>query len=122
MFRGNNEYKIDLRESMRGGNGTVKIEHLWAPGSELRSATRLCARLTLAPGDSIGFHEHGQEEEVFYIVSGTAKIDDNGSEIILHAGDSLLTGGGAGHAVANCGSDDLVMIAFISSFPDKENV
>ena len=101
---------------MRGGQGEVKIDHLWEAKNELQANTRLWARLTLAPGCSIGFHAHEQEEEVFYIVQGKAEADDNGKPSILSAGDSILTGGGAGHAIKNVGSDYLVIIAVISSF------
>ena len=116
MIRKNGEYKVDLRKEMRGGNGEVTVEHLWAPQSELKSKTRMFARLTLKPGCSIGFHTHDQEEEVFYLVNGTAEVDDNGTKVQLQAGDTILTGGGDGHAIANIGRDNLVVMAVIASF------
>ncbi len=116
MIKKNGEYKIDLRKEMRGGNGEVKIEHLWDAGTELKADTRLWARLTLAPSCSIGFHNHDNEEEVFYIVSGNAEADDNGTPVKLSAGDTILTGNGAGHAIKNIGEADLVIIAVISSY------
>ncbi|MCQ2352870.1 MAG: cupin domain-containing protein [Victivallaceae bacterium] len=119
MIRHSDQYRLDLREEMRGGNGTVKIEHLWEPGKEMLSATRMCSRITLAPGNSIGFHRHDQEEEIFFILSGTAEADDDGKKGILRAGDTLLTGNGAGHAIRNAGSDDLVLLAFIGKYPEK---
>ncbi|MCQ2379147.1 MAG: cupin domain-containing protein, partial [Victivallaceae bacterium] len=74
---------------------------------------------TLAPGDSIGFHRHDREEEIFFVVSGVAEADDDGVRRELHAGDTLLTGNGAGHAIKNIGNDDLVLAAFIGRFPEK---
>lgn len=103
---------------MRGGDGEVKIEHFWEPGTELASGARMCARLTLEPGCSIGFHEHDREEEIFVIVRGTAEIDDNGTKSVLGAGDCVLTGGGAGHAVRSLGPETLEMIAVIARFPE----
>ncbi len=116
MIRKNGEYKVDLRKEMRGGNGEVKIEHLWDAASELKADNRLWARLTLAPSCSIGFHNHDKEEEVFYIVSGNAEADDNGTPAKLSTGDTILTGNGAGHAIKNIGEDDLVIIAVISNY------
>lgn len=116
MIKRNGEFKVDLRKEMRGGNGEVKIEHLWEPGSELKANNRLWARLTLAPACGIGFHTHDEEEEVFYIVSGSAEADDNGVPVKLGAGDTILTGGGHGHAIKNIGADDLVIIAVISNY------
>ena len=116
MIKRNGEYKVDLRKEMRGGKGEVTVEHLWAPKDELKANTRLFARLTLKPGCSIGFHTHDQEEEVFYLVQGTAEADDNGEKVELRAGDTILTGGGDGHAIGNIGDIDLVIMAVISSF------
>ncbi len=116
MIRKNGEYKIDIRKEMRGGKGEVTIEHLWAPQDELKAKTRLFARLTLKPGCSIGFHTHDQEEEVFYLVQGTAEADDNGTKVKLRAGDTILTGGGSGHSIENIGTENLVIMAVIASY------
>ena len=73
MFRKAAQYRTELREKMRGGSGTVKIEHLWEPKTEMRGANRMAARLILPPGASIGFHNHEDEEEIFFIVKGQAQ-------------------------------------------------
>jgi len=116
MNRNPQVYRVELREKMRGGSGTVKIEHLWEPGTELKSNTRMTARLTLAEGCSIGFHRHEQEEELFFIIRGTAEADDNGTKVILNPGDTMLTGNGAGHAIANAGKGDLEILAVIAKY------
>ena len=116
MFRKAAQYRTELRENMRGGDGTVKIEHFWEPKTEMRGANRMAARLTLPPGASIGFHKHENEEELFFIVKGQAEADDNGRKVALGPGDTLLTGNGAGHAVRNIGSDDLEIVAVITTY------
>lgn len=114
MIRRNGEYRTELRPEMRGGTGTVKIEHLLDEAGELRGLNRLFARLTLEPGTSIGFHEHVGEAEVFVVVSGTGEIDDNGVKGSVAAGDTILTGFGAGHGVTCTGNEPLVMLAVIT--------
>ncbi len=116
MIRHQGEYRAERREAMRGGAGSVLIEHFWEPGPELRSPTRMCARLTLEPGSSIGFHRHEAEEEIFVIVRGEAEVDDDGRTVRLRAGDTVLTGGGAGHAVKSVGAEPLEMVALIARF------
>ncbi len=116
MIRRDKSYRTEERPAMRGGVGTVKIEHFWDAGRELRSSTRLCARLTLPPGASIGRHEHIGEEEVFILVRGEAEFDDDGEAVRLKAGDTMLTSGAA-HSVRNTGSGPLELIAFILQFP-----
>ena len=115
MIRRDGHYDIDLRENMRGGTGAVRIEHFWKK-DELKSNTRLCARLTLDPGSSIGFHEHADEEEIFVVVSGQARATNGNDVKTLRPGDTLLTGGGAGHAVEATGADPLVLFAVIVQY------
>ena len=114
MVHRKSDYRMDIREKMRDGNGSVQIEHLWE--KELNSPTRMFSRITLNPGCSIGFHRHENEEEIFYIISGQALADDNGSEVVLNPGDTILTGNGDGHAIANNGNEPLVMTAVIVRF------
>ena len=116
MFKRSNACRAEERREMRGGRGVVKIEHFWEPENEMHSRTRMCARLTLAPGDSIGFHRHEGEEEIFVILRGRARVDDNGVTAELLPGDTLLTGGGAGHAVESIGDEPLEMLAVIGKY------
>ena len=114
MIRRQDEFRTDIRQNMRGGSGDIKIEHLWE--KELNSPTRMFSRITVEPGCSIGFHNHENEEEIFYIISGTASADDNGVPVTLYPGETILTGNGAGHSIANNGDEPLVMMAVIVRF------
>lgn len=102
----------EMRENMRGGKGSVEILHIFQK-DELGGKARLHAKITLQPGCSIGFHTHEEEEEIFYIIRGTGTVDDNGKKETVTAGDAVLTGGGAGHAIENTGQEPLEMVATI---------
>ena len=115
MVKYKNEMRPEERPNMRGGNGTVKITHALEK-EEINGAMRLCATLTLEPGASIGEHIHEKEDEIFYIVSGTAKVMDNGVEKIVYAEDSVITGNGGSHSIENIGIDDLVVFATIVTY------
>lgn len=121
MIRKRSDYKLDIREKMRGGDGTVKIEHIWLPETELKAKNRLFSILNLEPGSSIGYHIHENEEEVFVILKGTAEVDDDGSKKILNQGDSILTGNGAGHSIKNIGKENLEVLAVISSYHQQSS-
>ena len=113
MIRTTGTFASEIREKMRGGNGSVKIETLWAPGADLKSKTRLCARMTLESGSSIGYHDHIAEEEVYYVISGRGLVTESGQKFPVAAGDSILTGNGAGHAIEATGTEPLVILAMI---------
>jgi len=116
MIRRAGEYQVDIRTEMRGGDGEVKIEHLWDEENELKAETRLFAKLTLAHGCSIGFHHHDDEEEIFVIIKGAAEADDNGQKVVLNTGDTILTGNGAGHSIKCISAEPLEILAVISCY------
>lgn len=112
MIKKNTDYEVQINENMRGGEGSVKIEHL-LNADELNNKGRLFAKITLEPGCSIGFHVHENEMESYTIISGEAEYDDNGKTVILSAGDTTHTPAGEGHAIKNSGDKTLVFIALI---------
>lgn len=100
MIKRHNDMKYDIRENMRGGDGKVKITNVLDEG-EYKGKARLLGVITLEPGCSIGGHIHENEEEVFYIIKGTATYDDNGKQEKLYPGDSCICLGGEKHSIAN---------------------
>lgn len=118
MIKRSADMEKEVRERMREGTGTVEFLHIFRK-EEMKGKARLFARLRLPPGSSIGYHEHDGEEEVFYILSGTGHVTDQGSTSQagtvseVGPGDAVLTGGGAGHSIANRGTEPLDLLAVI---------
>jgi len=112
MVKRKSDYSIQENVNMRGGDGTVVLEHLLTP-DELYNKGRLYARFILEPGCSIGPHTHEGEMESFYIISGEAEVFDNGEIVKVSAGDCTLTRSGEEHSVKNTGSSTLEMIGVI---------
>jgi len=112
MLKRSEEMTREIREHMRGGNGSVEILHVFSQ-NEMKGKCRLFARITLKPGCSIGTHNHEREEEIFYILSGNATVNDNGNIRTVHPGDAVITGNGAYHSIENTGNEDVVLMAVI---------
>lgn len=104
-----------MNQRMRGGEGEVEMVHLLNP-EEFTGKARLCARLTLQQGCSIGFHQHDQEEEIYYILSGEGVFTENGQETVIGPGTASLTGNGNGHSIRNEKPEPLVILAVILLF------
>lgn len=105
----------EVKEQMRGGKGSVEITHFIQNG-EIDGRCRLCAKLTINPGSSIGFHNHEGEDEIFYILKGEATVCDHDRQDTLKEGDVLVTGGGKGHSVENNGQVTLEILAVIALY------
>lgn len=112
MFRHEQESKLEYRENMRGGDGTVTIRHLFTK-EELGLNSRLIARITLPPGASIGSHEHTGEREIYHVIQGKASFEENGETYLMGPGDSSITGDGASHSIRNVGQEALEFLAVI---------
>ena len=109
-----NERKTEIKEKMRGGEGSVQISHM--VDAEKEKHTRMLGEITLGSGCSIGYHEHVNETEYYFIISGTGSVNDNGKEVTVRAGDAVITGNGASHSIKNTGKDPLVFHAVIITY------
>ena len=112
MIRRQNEMATVDREKMRDGNGIIHFLHYFTQ-DELKGDCRLCSKITIQPGDSIGYHEHHNEEELYIILKGTGLVDDAGKPTEVFPGDVVLTRDGQGHSIKNSGDELLEFMAII---------
>jgi mannose-6-phosphate isomerase-like protein (cupin superfamily) len=113
MIRRTEDMIKEIREQMREGKGHVEITHLFKKDELHGKSARLIAKLTLNPGCSIGLHPHENDEEIFYVINGKGRVDDNGKTYEVSAGDATLTGGGETHSIENIGTEPLEVMAVI---------
>ena len=106
----------DIRERKvnhaQGGSGAVTF-YDWLLPEEAPGHGRVFSKRVIPPGSSIGYHTHEGEFEAYYVISGEATVDDNGTKKVLQAGDMNFCGSGEGHSTENKGSEDLVLMALI---------
>lgn len=69
--------------------------------------------LELEPGSEIGYHQHIDTFEVYYIIKGHGKINDDGKISIVYEGDMIITNNGKGHSLYNDTKEQMSLIAFI---------
>ena len=113
MIRKASDCKVEYREHMRDGEGTVRITNLIDSNAEINDKGRLFANITLEPGCSIGYHVHEKDAELFYILKGTAEYNDNGTVTTVTAGDVTVCPTGTGHGIANHSSETVELVAVI---------
>ena len=108
------EMRKEVRERLRGGDGSVSMLHL-VEGDRMTNA-RLLARLTMPPGSSIGEHAHMTETEYYIVEKGSGIVNDNGVDKEIGPGDVVVTGGGDSHSIRNNGNEDLEFLAVIVTY------
>lgn len=99
------------------GDGTIKVRQVLGdlPGSGLpgfpedfQTPVNFVHIVTLPPASSIGYHEHPNNEEFYYVISGEATMVADGETMAMKEGSIFLIKKGSGHAFENRSDADLV--------------
>ncbi|MCU4753980.1 cupin domain-containing protein [Halobacteria archaeon AArc-curdl1] len=96
-------------ESLEFGNGSRRH----ALTALLEATDVAINRYRVAPGDGLpsGLHAHMDQEEVFYILEGTATFDTMDRVVTLEEGEAIRFGRGEFQSGKNGGDRDLVVLA-----------
>jgi len=116
--------RIDKRENMYGGNGTVHMIQMF--DQEELANNRLAAYMVLLnKGDESGFHTHNarNEEELYVVVHGTGEYRERtGTEgpvrkKELQKGDITAISSIGYHSIENTGDEPLIMFVITTNNP-----
>ena len=112
MIKKSGELSTEVFPHRFGGQGELRMTKLLEI-DQMQGKGRLFARNVLAPGSSLGWHQHQGDIEAYYILTGAGTVDDNGTKVPVAAGDVVFTGNGEFHSIENTGSDNLEFIALV---------
>ena len=60
-----------------------------------------CDRVVVPPGSSVGYHQHGGNEEMYIVLEGEGLMTIEGEEVIVVEGDMILNPAGGRHGLSN---------------------
>ncbi|MBT9778059.1 cupin domain-containing protein [Clostridium sp. MCC353] len=112
MVKRSEEIKTEELEGFKGGKGKVYLTK-FITAEDIDGKGRFWAYCRLPKGCSLGYHKHTGEFETYYFLKGTGRASDNGNEVIVTTGDTLVCRDGCSHLLENIGSCDLEYIAVI---------
>ena len=100
-----------LQESSHGGIATVDQYEIWGD-SDFRSNVDFIDRVVVPPGSTIGFHRHGENEEMYIVLEGKGLMKIENEETPVSKGDMILNPMGGRHGLVNNSSEkiDLLVI------------
>ncbi len=112
------KYKNDVRVAkalgLRGGNGEIEMMHLFE-NAELDGRTDLFSLTTVNPGDSVGYHQHVTNCEVYVVLEGELTVTEDDVPYTLHPGDVEFCPPGHFHGVENKSDKPARFIAVVFS-------
>lgn len=98
-------------EAVTGHNGKGKIQFSRPfDSSDFESPWHFVDFVILPPSTSIGIHQHGANEEMYFIVEGTAVMTVNGSDCEVTKGDLILNKPGWSHGLRNEGEANVEVL------------
>ncbi|MDR1835526.1 MAG: cupin domain-containing protein [Fusobacteriaceae bacterium] len=104
------------RENVAGGTGTLAGKFSFTRNNaEPSFVIKEIGWMTLKPGDSIGSHAHGDNEDAYVIVSGTGEFTgSDGKAVKVGPQDITIARPGQSHALKNTGTEPLVFLDVVS--------
>jgi mannose-6-phosphate isomerase-like protein (cupin superfamily) len=107
-----NIHEMPGKESqVREGDGTCNEARVFA-GDELQTKLLGIGLTTIHPGSSIGVHQHGNNEEVYLILSGNGVATIDGRETRVQPGDVMINHPHCSHGLRNDTGEELQIFAF----------
>ena len=104
------------RKEVAGGHGSLYADYAFTRDRALKDqAIKEVSWLRLNPGDSVGYHQHVTNEDVYVIVSGEGVFKDkDGKDKPVKAGDIMIVRKGESHGIANSGKEPLIFVDVIA--------
>ena len=112
LFKANQKAQ-EMRPRCKDGDGSVLFEN-FCDKERLPKPYRLFSEAVIEQGCSIGRHTHKGESEIYYVLEGTATIDDNGTTTIASKGDMHVCYNGDYHSVKNDFPETLRILCVIA--------
>lgn len=103
-----------VRKEKLGGTGEGWANAFYVPIPDGQGAFTMSARIELDQGASIGYHQHADNEEVYFILGGQGVYTEEGETLNVSCGDVLLCRMGRSHGIRNTGSEPLIVGAAIA--------
>jgi len=106
------ELQQQTMEKPRGGVG-VATRMAYEAAAGFSGEVTNFAMMQLEPGSSIGYHAHDGDMEMYLILDGAGKANDNGTIDRVSAGDMMITKDGESHSLENDTLEPLTFLAVI---------
>jgi len=112
-FRRCNLFELEQEKTVaHDGVGEILFKRI-ASAANISGACNFLDFTTMPPGSTIGKHTHQDSEEEYYLIlRGRGRMQQDGEEFEVKAGDLIRNPPGGTHALQNIGGDILQMFVF----------
>jgi mannose-6-phosphate isomerase-like protein (cupin superfamily) len=104
---------------VHGGDGTLGWKRL-GTGNMMFTAVDSFEIAEMPPGGRAGAHVHSRTEELFFVLSGQARIGLGDDVAVVSSGDAILTGWQGRQSVEAIGDEPYCMLVIEALPPEVE--
>ncbi len=104
------------REGSHDGIGPYDLFEIWGR-SDFQSGVDFIDRMTIPPGSTVGYHKHGNNEEMYVVLEGQGTMTINNSAHAIKKGDMALNPPGGEHGLVNDSNADIELLVIQLSLP-----
>jgi mannose-6-phosphate isomerase-like protein (cupin superfamily) len=98
-----------LQQASHGGKGPVDLYEIWGR-ENFESSIDFLDRVVVPPNSSIGYHRHGNNEEMYILLEGEGLMTTDGKEVVVRKGDMILNPAGGHHGLLNNSAEDIDLL------------
>jgi mannose-6-phosphate isomerase-like protein (cupin superfamily) len=98
-----------LQQASHGGKGPVDLYEIW-DRQNFNSDIDFLDRVVVPPDSSIGYHQHGDNEEMYILLDGEGLMTIDGKEVVVRKGDMILNPAGGHHGLVNNSAEDIDLL------------
>ena len=106
--------EMQHQENSHDGTGSVDLFEIWAK-SDFQSSIDFIDRVVVPPGSTIGFHQHGENEEMYIVLEGSGLMRVEDEETVVTKGDMVLNPAGGRHGLINNSSNQIDLLVIQAS-------
>jgi mannose-6-phosphate isomerase-like protein (cupin superfamily) len=106
--------KEEIQDGSHGCEGPMSLYEIWGK-SDFKSNVDFIDRMLIPPKSTIGYHKHGNNEEMYIILEGQGVMTVNNESTLVRKGDMILNAPHNSHGIQNHSEEDLdVLVIQIS--------
>lgn len=89
-----------VQDGSHDGRGAVDLYEIWGR-ADFESNVDFVDRVVIPPKSTIGYHKHGNNEEMYIVLSGEGTMTINGEPVTVKSGDMILNRAFGEHGLVN---------------------
>ena len=109
MIRNFLKAEKQIQASSHDGTGPVNLYEIWQR-EDFQSNIDFIDRVVIPPKSTVGYHQHGNNEEMYIVLSGRAEMTIEGKAITVNTGDMILNPPKGCHGLQNHSDKDVDLL------------